>query len=366
MFAISAFLLKTIAEAVRGGEPIYEIPPIERQPEITVRSDLLGEFLAEQRDWGHAPLKLEALHARGVTGAGVTIAICDTGIDYQHPDLAPNMTPGGHRDFTGSSSGYMDRQGHGTHCAGIAAAANNGSGIIGAAPSAKLMAVKVLSDQGSGASSWIAAGIRHAADQGADVLSLSLGGPSSDTQTRSAIQYATGKGCWVVVAAGNDGREVSSYPGHYPESIAVAAVDKETKRASFSTINRENDVSAPGVSIWSSLPGARYGSMSGTSMATPYVAGCLALLRGAFKAAGQTPPTQAALLQAFADASVDISPAGRDSGTGWGLVDPTALIAALVRVTPPPPPPPVPDVVEGTYRMWPTATGYGLELKPNQ
>ncbi len=362
MFAVSAFLIKTLADAINDDEPIYHIPPEERQPEITVRSDLLGEFLAESRDWGHEPLKLQALHDRGITGKGVVVAICDTGIDYNHPDLVPNMHPTGHRDFTGSSSGYMDRQGHGTHCAGITAAASNGSGIIGAAPGAKLMAVKVLSDQGSGASSWIAAGIRHAADSGADIISLSLGGPSPDTQTRTAIQYATGKGCWVVVAAGNDGRETSSYPGHYPESIAVAALDKNISRASFSTVNQQNDIAAPGVSIWSTLPGARYGSMIGTSMATPYVAGCLALLRGAFVAAGVKPPTQAAILQAFASNSQDVAPPGRDAGTGAGLVDVTALIKALVPTDPTDPgePPPVdipPDAEQGTYLHWRSGDG---------
>ena len=314
-------------------DPIYRLPPNEMQPELSIRADML----AESRDWGHAPLGLEALHAGGVTGAGVVVCIADTGVDAAHPDLAARMVAG--RDFTGGTA-PTDRQGHGTHCAGITAASTNGDGLIGAAPDAKIMPVKVLGDDGSGASSWIAAGIRWAADNGADIISLSLGGPAPDPQTQSAVTYATGKGCWVVCAAGNDGGPATSYPGHYPASCAVAAVDKEIKRASFSTINAENDVAAPGVSILSTLPNGRYGTMSGTSMATPYVAGCLALVRGELKRQGRAVPNQTALLAAIKRTSKDILPAGVDSSTGSGLVNPAALIADLVGTAPPPADPP--------------------------
>lgn len=342
----------TVHEGIRGEAvvvpmegPIYVIPPEEMEPEISIRADKL----AEERDWGHVNLGLVELHAKGYTGDGEIVAILDTGGSPDHPDLKDRFLPDGHRDFTGSRNGWRDVQGHGTHCAGIALASKQNSiGVIGAAPDAKLLVHKVLGDNGSGASSWIAAGIRSAADRGAGVISLSLGGGSPDSATRSAIQYAINlpHRPWVVCAAGNDGGPANSYPGHYPESIAVAATDMDNARARFSTINRENDIAAPGVSILSTLPNNRYGTMSGTSMATPYVAGCLALVRSAIKKAGKPYPDQIALLKAFAETAKDIPPAGSDPSTGWGLINTAALIDYFVGVVtpPPPPPPPPPDL----------------------
>ncbi len=319
---------------------VYSLHPLEREPEISIRADLL----AESRDWGHANLGIEGLYNSGFRGAGVLVAICDTGVDYTHPDLAARVNRNLCKDFTGSGSGYMDKQGHGTHCSGIVAASADGAGMVGVAPEATLMLCKVLGDTGSGASSWIANGIRHAVDSGADIISLSLGGPSPDAATRAAIQYAVQNGAWVVCAAGNDGGPAEGYPGDYPESVAVCATDRNNKRATFSTINRENDISAPGVNIMSTLPGGRYGSMSGTSMATPYVAGCLALVRGAIKRAGGPMPTQGELLSKwFKQTATDLEIAGKDDYTGWGLVQPKAMILAMIAPEPPDPPdPPTP------------------------
>lgn len=345
------WLTSPIAGLFPPNEPIYTIPPIEAEPEMSIRADLLGE----SRDWGHGTLKLEEMHAKGHIGAGVVIAICDTGIDPDHADLKSQLLPAGHKDFTGSPYGTRDYQGHGTHCAGIAAAASNTVGLIGAAPAAKLLAVKVLNDYGSGASSWIAAGIKHAADAGADIISLSVGGSQPDTQTRDAIKYAAARGCWIVCAAGNDGGPATSYPGHYPESIAVAAIGKDLLRASFSTINAENDIAAPGVSIMSTLPEGRYGTMSGTSMATPYVAGCLALLRSAIKAAGRVMLTQTDVLTALSRLSNDLVPVGKDANTGYGLINLPKLIAEFGTVGPPvptlPPQPPGTYTMAGTLNM---------------
>lgn len=332
------------------GEPVYVIPPIELEPEITFRADQL----AEQRDWGHGPLGLVELHGKGYKGEGEIVAICDTGGDPDHPDLKARFLPDGHKDYTGSRYGWRDVQGHGTHCSGISLASMDGSvGVIGAAPEAKLLIQKVLGDRGSGASSWIAAGIRNAADLNAGVISLSLGGGSPDTQTRSAIQYATSKGAWVVAAAGNDGGPATSYPGHYPETIAVAALDSELRRASFSTINQQNDVATPGVSILSTLPDNRYGRMSGTSMATPYVAGCLALVRSAVKKAGRPIPSQTELMAAFPSLCRDLGAIGHDSSFGWGMPDTAKMIEHFAGpVSPPVPPvPPVPPAPILTHNI---------------
>lgn len=338
-----------IPGSILPGEPVYSLPPDEMQPELSIRADMLSE----SRDWGHVPLGLETLYNNGFRGAGVLVAICDTGVDYSHPDLKDRVDVSLCKDFTGSSSNYSDRQGHGTHCSGIVAASADGAGMIGAAPEARLMMCKVLGDSGSGASSWIANGIRYAADSGADIISLSLGGPSADPYTRPAIQYAVGKGCWVVCAAGNDGGPADSFPGDYPESCAVGAIDQAGKLASFSTLNRENDVAAPGVNIMSTLPSGRYGSMSGTSMATPYVAGCLAVVRGALKRTGQKIPSQSEILAALRKTSKDVPPAGPDTGSGYGLIQPAELLKLLLTPTNPPPttPPPGPALWTITKKL---------------
>lgn len=316
-------------------EPIYRIPPEELIPEVVLRADRL----AEERDWGHVPLQLRELHEKGIRGEGVTIAICDTGIDFTHPDLAPNKAANGHRNFTSSArDDYRDRQGHGTHCAGIVAAADTGDGILGSAPDAKLMAVKVLNDRGAGASSWINAGTRHAVDAGAEILSQSFGG-GEDPESLAAIRYAIAKGCWVVAAAGNAGHGGIDYPGGYPESICVAACDEDLAVAPFSSRGKALDLAAPGVSILSTYPGNRYARLSGTSMATPYVAGCLALVRGELKKRGLPIPSQAEIERLSRETAKDLDAPGFDTNTGFGLIQPVKLLEKLLGTTPPPNPP---------------------------
>lgn len=336
----------TMSSALPVGEPIYTIPPIEREPEMLVPAHLLRVVMqGDDRDWGHEALDLPRLHDRAVTGEGVLVAVLDTGVDASHPDLKANVDTTGSKDYTGSRYAWGDRQGHGSHCSGIVAADDDGKGLVGSAPDAKVVAVKVLNDSGSGASSWIAAGIRYAADAGADIISMSLGGPSPDNLTRAAVQYAVSKGCWVVAAAGNSGPNSIDYPGAYPECISVAAVGKDLSRASFSSTNREVDIAAPGVSVMSTIPGGRYAAYSGTSMATPYVAGCLALVRGELKRLGLPVPGQVELMAAMKKTARDLAPVGPDTGTGAGLIQPVALLALLAKdATPPKPPePPTPE-----------------------
>ena len=234
-----------------------------------------------------------------VTGENITVAIIDTGIDYMHPDLGSGFGPsykviGGH-DIYNSDPDPMDDNGHGTHCAGIVAA--NGT-LKGVAPSAKLMAYKVLSSDGWGYSSDIIAGIEMATDpdgnpttdDGADVISMSLGGSGNpDDALSQAVDTASDAGTVVVVAAGNGGpkeRTVES-PGCARKAITVGATDKTDVIASWSSRGPviwgnetliKPDVTAPGVSINSTWLGGRYNTKSGTSMATPHVAGVATLL----------------------------------------------------------------------------------------
>jgi len=212
------------------------------------------------------------------TGKNTVIAIIDTGVQVNHPDLAGKVING--YDFVDRDWTPQDGNGHGTHCAGIAAAiTNNGRGIAGAAPDAQILAVRVLNNSGSGTLAAVADGIRYAADYGADVISLSLGGSSGATTLQQAVDYAWSKGAVVVAAAGNSGNTAPHYPAYYANAIAVASTDSNDNKSYFSTYGSWVDVAAPGSSIISTYPTSTYATLSGTSMATPYVAGVAALLK---------------------------------------------------------------------------------------
>lgn len=217
---------------------------------------------------------------QGRTGKDVVIAVIDTGVDYNHPDLRANIIGG--KDFTGKGD-YMDGNSHGTHVCGTIAAANNGSGIVGVAPDAKILALKALDDNGAGDMSNVIAAIKYATDYGVDIISMSLGGPGSPALHR-AVKDAVAKGIILICAAGNEGdgdpnTEELSYPGAYAEVIEVGAIDFNGKLAYFSNTNHEVDILAPGVNILSTYPNGQYAKLDGTSMATPHMTGAVALLR---------------------------------------------------------------------------------------
>ncbi|MBD3162737.1 MAG: S8 family serine peptidase [Candidatus Eisenbacteria bacterium] len=269
--------------------------PCPQDPFLVDLPDALPE-----NQWGAFKVGLPFFWRHGGgADTSVVISIVDTGIDdfnTPHPDLSENVSGGydfveDDADPTDEGAG-ADLYGHGTHVAGIAAAASNGIGIAGAAYCAQIQVVRALDctagDGCPGQFDDIADGVQWAADNGADVINMSLGGTVPSDAIRSAIQYAIGKGVIVVAASGNDYADQLRYPARYPEVIAVGATNSDDDVADFSNYGPELDVVAPGVDIWSTIPGPGYDAYNGTSMATPLVSGIAALLRDRNPAMGQT------------------------------------------------------------------------------
>ncbi|MBI2569278.1 MAG: S8 family serine peptidase [Candidatus Schekmanbacteria bacterium] len=214
------------------------------------------------------------------TGSGtVAIAVLDTGVDLAHEDLAGRLLLVNGADIVNGDDDPSDDAGHGTHVAGIAAATGDNSlGVAGVCWSCRLMPIKVLDAGGTGSFSDIAAGISLATANGADIINLSLGAATSSQAIQDAVDAAWAAGAVVVAAAGNSGTTTPFYPAANNNVMAVAAVDREGSRASFSSSGTWIDVAAPGVEIWSTVPGNAYAQWSGTSMAAPMVSGILGLL----------------------------------------------------------------------------------------
>jgi len=253
------------------------------------------------------------------TGAGVKVCVVDTGIDKDHPDLQANIVGG--RNFvtkgaTVDPTKWDDDNGHGTHVAGTIAAVDNTIGVVGVAPSASLLAAKVLNRQGSGYLSDVIAGIDYCVQNGAKVVSMSLGSSSDVQAFHDAVDAAYASGVLLVAAAGNDYGGAVSYPAAYDSVVAVSATDSADNPASFSNVGPEVELAAPGVSILSTYKGGGYATLSGTSMATPHVSGVAALAWEANPLL--TNAEVRALLQSTAD---DLGAVGKDNLFGYGLVD---------------------------------------------
>lgn len=284
-----------------------------RTAPFTPVTDLGGNF------WGDDLVRAPEVWAQGYTGRGVTVAVVDSGVDYTHPDLAANIwvnrgeVPNDGIDndnngfiddvrgwfFDGTPSGSkdpMDDNGHGTHVAGTIAALNNDIGITGVAPDAKIMPIKIGGATADAIHTSMANAVLYAANNGARVINMSvrtLPVPGSGQTSRpvpaleQAIAYATGRGATVVMAAGNFVDPLPTYPARYALTygLSVGAVDNLGRIASFSNLagptSQQFQVMAPGVEVYSTLPGASFGRLSGTSMASPHVAGVAALMVGA-------------------------------------------------------------------------------------
>lgn len=242
---------------------------------------------SQKSNWG---LKLINPGSIDTKGDGITVGLVDTGIDINHPDLKDNIKSV--YDPYYNDPNASDSVGHGTHCAGIVAAIDNDFGVVGIAPHAKLLIAKGMDNNGFGDWEKVAKSIRWCVQQGADIINLSLGAIEPPPQVvHDSIQYAALKGVIVVAASGNDPAATSqnptkmpvSYPARYNEVIAVAAVGEDGTLAPFAAIDSTIDALAPGVNIYSTWKDNNYAMLSGTSQASPMVAGCCALLKAKYK-----------------------------------------------------------------------------------
>jgi subtilisin family serine protease len=279
----------------------------------------------------------------GYTGEGIVVAVADTGVDRNHLDLDSNIwmnlqeisgngvddDGNGYVDdvfgwnFFNNNNDTIDVQGHGTHVAGTIAAELNAFGVTGVAYGSKIMPVKVLSDSGSGSWTSVANGIRYAANNGADIINLSLGGGSGDLVLQSAIEYAWNRGVAVMMAAGNSGGSSPIFPAAYANrwGMAIGAVDASGSLAPFS--NRAGTsvldyVTAAGTLVYSTTPNNSYASYSGTSMATPHMAGAMALLMQANRDSGRN-LSLAQLEQLFTASASNSASAISSNGGGASL-----------------------------------------------
>ena len=326
--AFAATVPITALNAVRG------LPDVEAvEPDLEVKA--LGEIDAT---WGLVRIGCGPVQSGTypgavgpVLGTGVRVAVVDTGIDYLHPDLAANFAGG--YDFVNNDADPMDDNGHGTHVSGTIAAVRNGTGVLGAAPEADLFALKVLGSSGSGSWSGILSALDWCAANRVAVANFSLGSSSyPGTTVEAGFDNAAKAGVLLVAAAGNSGpgTDTVNYPGKFASVIAVGSTTSTDLVSSFSSTGPDVELAAPGSLIYSTTLGGGYGTLSGTSMATPHVTGVAALVVSAgigdSNGDGFINDEVRQLLQSTAQ---DLGAAGRDPIYGFGLVDAEAAVAAV-------------------------------------
>lgn len=344
------FLPRTFVLKVPSGQEENLVKVFSRNPLVSYAEPNFKAYALEvpndpyfSNQWGMTKVQAPGAWDISHGSTSAKIAILDTGIDKDHEDLAAKVVS--RANFTTAPSDD-DLYGHGTHVAGIASAlTNNALGVAGLGYEARLMSAKVLDDNGSGYYSWIANGINWAADNGADVINLSLGGSSGSTTLKNAVDYAWSKGVVLACAAGNNGNTSPLYPAYYANCLATAATDSNDQKAFWSTYGSWVDVAAPGVSVFSTLPNhsykmgttLNYGSASGTSMATPHVAGLAGLLFGYNLSLSNSQVRSA--IETYAD---DIA----GTGTYWsqGRINAYRSLASFSGPTPTPTPTATPTV----------------------
>ncbi len=274
-------------------------------------------------DWGMKVPFLPSLW-RFSRGKDISIAVLDTGIDANHPDLEGALQEA--KDFTGSKNGTFDYSGHGTHVAGIIAARDNSMGITGLSPECRLLVGKVLCDLGRGTARHVEEGIRWAMERKADIINLSTTTSMHFDFIHEAVKDAVNAGIHVICASGNIGPQLNTveYPGQYPETITVGAVQKNRDIWKFSSRGPSVDFVAPGVDIESTFPMGLYVCKSGTSIAAPFVTGIAALILAKHRLfGGDTPVTgREQMVEHLKKIAADLGAEGFDEIYGHGLIVP--------------------------------------------
>jgi len=317
--AIAATIPEAAISALRANPNVAGVD-LDRQVSVLDREDLAS--------WGVGVINADIVQARGNSGAGVKLAIIDSGIDYTHPDLSANYRGG--YDFVNNDSDPMDDLGHGTGVAGVVAAAANGAGIVGVAPEVSLYALKVLDSSGIGLYSNIIAALQWSVDNGIQVTNNSYGeAENPGAIAQAAFDNAASAGLVNVAAAGNSGSPTGAgdnvfYPARYDSVIAVAATMPGNVRAFFSSTGPAVELAAPGFQVTTTLPGGGYGPQSGTSIASPYAAGAAALVISSGL-------DGASVRQRLDSTAKDLGAPGRDPLYGFGLVNAAAAVGIPAR-----------------------------------
>jgi subtilisin family serine protease len=266
--------------------------------------------------WGWYRVGADKAFEANVTGSDIVVAVLDSGIDLDHPDLADNIVDGW--NFVDNNSDVSDLDNHGSMVSGIIAAiASNGVGLVGVAPEAKIMPLKVIDDDGGNLRD-VASAIRFATDNGAKIITMSFSGQYTrfSTSTERAIDYASRQGCILVAAVGNDNSGDLVFPASYDQVIAVSAIDEDDVMADFSNFGSYVDFCAPGVNIVSTGKNGGYFVANGTSFAAPFVSGLVALMLS------ENPSLSAEEVRAnLINYSTDLGEQGWDQYYGWGLVN---------------------------------------------
>jgi subtilisin family serine protease len=242
-----------------------------------IREDVFGLDTKSGQFYGWEIQKFEIQkYWKYSMGQDIKIAVIDTGCDLTHDDLKRNLIDG--YNFIEEGQPPMDRNCHGTHVAGTIAASDNNLGMVGVAPKSKIMPIKALGDDGSGSLKAVCKAIIWAADNDADIITMSLGSPMSSIHLDKAVNYAASKGSVMFCAAGNSGPATDiMFPAKYSSTISIAAIDINFNRTSFSCSGPSLDFLAPGKDILSCVPSNRYAKLSGTSMSNPFAVGCASL-----------------------------------------------------------------------------------------
>ncbi|MGM0876437.1 MAG: S8 family serine peptidase [Bacillota bacterium] len=299
--AYSALLTANEIEAIRS-KPNIEMINIEKP--VTITS-------TQSKDWGHEAIGVPTMLNASLTGKNVKIAIIDTGIDGAHPDL--NVAGG--KNFIENNSNYKDDNGHGTHVAGIIASLNNEFGTLGVAPNSSIYALKFLDSNGEGSTTDLANAIDWAIEHNIDILNMSFGFTGSDPIISELLNKAYMNNMLIVGAAGNEGLNSVAFPASNRNVIAVGAINKQKQLAAFSNTGPQLEVTAPGVGVISTYINNQYKYMDGTSMATPYVSGYLALLMEKYPT-----KTNAEIRSLLTKNTLDLGVTGRDTKYGYGLI----------------------------------------------